>query len=313
MSYSINDRNDFIREEAQKLGFDSVGFSRAERLDQDGERLSNWLQNANHGEMSYLANHFDKRTDPSLLVPGAKTVISLTYNYFTGIKQTDPQAPIISAYAFGRDYHKVLKKKLKSLFKLAQEQLGVHEGRYFVDSAPVLEKAWAAKAGLGWIGKNTMLIHPKKGSYFFLAELILDIEFEYDIPIADHCGTCRKCIEACPTDAIDIEGYSLMANLCISYATIEKKGAIPADFMGKMENRVFGCDICLAICPWNKFAQEHNEDEFNPKEKMLSLSLDKWKKMDEFLFEELFNGTPVRRTKYEGLKRNISFIKEEGL
>lgn len=302
------DRTHFVRQEAFRLGFDSVGFSQAMFLPEQAAKLTDWLKKGHHGEMHYMENHFDLRTDPRCLVEGAKTVISFTYNYFTKEKQQDQDAPVLSKYAFGQDYHKVLKKKLFKLLDVIREPLGIGNARAFVDSGPVLERAWAQRAGLGWIGKNTMLIHPKKGSYFFLCELIVDVELEYDEAMVDHCGRCRRCIDACPTAAIHFDGYVMDGSKCISYATIEKKGAIPESFHGKMENRVFGCDICIEVCPWNKFAKEHKEADFRPKEEMLRLSRDEWENMEEEKFEYLFNGTPVRRTGFEGLKRNVELL-----
>ena len=218
---------------------------------------------------------------------------------------------MVSQYAYGRDYHKVLKKKLKLFLEILKDELGVKEARAFVDSAPVLERAWAQKSGLGWIGKNTMLIHPKRGSYFFLCELIIDKELEFDEAIKDHCGRCRRCIDACPTGAIKPEGYIVEANKCISYATIEKKGPIPESFKGKMENRVFGCDICIEVCPWNRFSEEHKEKDFSPKSEMLEMNFEEWESMDVPTYEKLFNGTALRRPKFEGIKRNIEFLKKE--
>lgn len=305
---SKGDKVLFIREEALRMGFDSIGFSKAEHLPEQASRLTDWLKNKHQGEMHYMENHFDLRTDPRQLVEGAKSVISLTFNYYTEKKQLDPKAPIISKYAFGRDYHKVLKKKLFKLLDVIREPLGIGNARAFVDSGPVLERTWAQRAGLGWIGKNTMLIHPKKGSYFFLCELIVDVELEYDEAMTDHCGRCRRCIDACPTKAIHPDGYVMDGSRCISYATIEKKGSIPDSFHGKMENRVFGCDICIEVCPWNKFAKEQQEADFRPKEEMLRMTREEWENMDEEKFEYLFNGTPVRRTGFEGLKRNVEAL-----
>lgn len=299
----------FIKQEAIKLGFSLVGISRIRKLDEEGKRLTDWLASGAHGSMSYMENHFDKRLDPSLLVPEAKSIVSLAFNYFTDKKQNDPEAPVVSKYAFGRDYHKVLKKKLNALLEVCKNNIGVLNGRVFVDSAPVLERAWAKNAGLGWIGKNTLLIHPKKGSYFFLAELVLDVELDYD-PVfeSDHCGTCSRCIDACPTGAIDPEGYQLDAGKCISYLTIEHKEAIPEKFSSKMENRVFGCDICMDVCPWNRFSKQHSEPEFEPKTTFLNMDKTTWKQLSETHFHAVFNGTPVMRAKYTGLKRNIDFL-----
>ena len=260
--------------------------------------------------MAYMANHFDKRTDPRKLVPGARSVISLMYNYYTEETQEDPEAPKISKYAYGKDYHFVLKRKLKSLFYFIEEKIGKVEGRVFVDSAPVLERDWARRSGLGWMGKNTMLIHPRAGSYFFLAEVILDLELECDEPIKDYCGTCRRCIDACPTGAISPEGYILDGSKCISYFTIELKDAIPEQYRGKFENWMFGCDICQEVCPWNRFSRPHDEPAFEPKPELLDKTKQEWEEITEEVFRELFRQSAVKRTQYEGLKRNIAFLKK---
>lgn len=298
-----------FRQEAQALGFDQVGISRAERLDQEAIRLEQWLNKGHHGQMTWMENHFDKRVDPSLLVPGAKSVISLVYNYQTDQIQKDHEAPKVSKYAYGEDYHFVLKRKLKSLLQWLRSQLGDINGRCFVDSAPVMEREWAKRSGLGWLGKNTLLIHPKKGSYYFLAELIIDVELPTDDPIKDYCGTCRKCIDACPTEAFSSEGYVLDASKCISYLTIELKEAIPDEFTGKMDNWMFGCDICQEVCPWNRFATRHEEPAFEPKDALLEMTASEWQEITEEVFRELFKHTPVQRTKWKGLKRNIDFLK----
>ena len=311
MTQTIQQRTEFVRREARHLGFTQTGFARAGHMVPETDRLKEWLDAGLHGEMDYMENHFNLRTDPTQLVPDARTVISLSFNYYTVKRQLDPEAPVVSTYAFGRDYHKIIRKKLKKLLNVMGEHLGPVKGRGFVDSAPVLERAWAQRSGLGWIGKNTMLIHPRHGSYFFLAELIVDMEFEYDATIRDHCGTCRRCIEACPTGAIDIQGYVLHAEKCISYATIEKKGPIPKTFKGRMQNRVFGCDICMEICPWNRFAVEHEEAAFKPKEAFLSMDRDQWMKMEEDQYDHLFAGTPVKRAKFRGIRRNIDFLGKE--
>ena len=238
-----------IKSEAQRLGFSFVGVAKAERMEPEAQRLEDWLNKGLHGQMHYMENHFDKRIDPRQLVPGAKSVVSLLYNYHTDQKQQDPTAPKIATYAYGEDYHFVLKRKLRSFLQFIQEHIGAVEGRCFVDSAPVLERDWGRRSGIGWIGKNTLLIHPRQGSYFFLAELIIDLELVPDGPMKDHCGSCRRCIDACPTDAIADEGYELDGSKCISYFTIELKGAIPKAFEGKFENWMFGCDICQEVCP----------------------------------------------------------------
>jgi epoxyqueuosine reductase len=296
-----------IKEKAKELGFYDVGISKAQKLNSEEERLQNWLLGGNNATMDYMNNHFDKRLDPTKLVPGAKSVISLMYNYYTEQKQIDNTLKI-SKYAYGRDYHKVLKRKLKELFTFINDIIKPISGRAFVDSAPVLERAWAKNSGLGWIGKNSLLINPKKGSYFFLSELILDIELEYDSPIPNHCGTCRKCIDACPTSAISNDGYSIDARKCISFLTIENKNDIPFEFKDKMEVYIFGCDICQEVCPWNRFAKENKELDFTPKNGFLNMTLNDWKNLSERKYEELFFGTPVVRTKLSGLKRNIKFV-----
>jgi epoxyqueuosine reductase len=300
-----------IREEAQRLGFGLVGFAKAERMDEEAQKLENWLNQGYQGQMSYLENHFELRVDPRKLVPGAKSVISLAYNYYNPEKQEDPEAPKISMYAYGKDYHFVVKDKLKSLLAFIRENIGEVDGRCFVDSAPVLERDWALRSGLGWIGRHTLLINPKQGSYFFLAEIILDLELEYDSPIRDHCGTCRRCIDACPTEAISPQGYLLDASKCISYLTIELKEAIPAEFQGKMDNWMFGCDICQDVCPWNRFSTRHEEPAFEPHPDLLGMKKSEWEEVSEEVFGRVFQKSAVKRTKLDGLKRNIAFLDGE--
>jgi epoxyqueuosine reductase len=298
-----------IINKAYELGFFHVGFSKAEFLEEEAPRLENWLNKNHHGEMAYMANHFDKRLDPRLLVDDAKTVISLLFNYYTDQQQSDPEAPKISKYAYGEDYHHVIKDKLKELIAFIRLEIGEVNGRGFVDSAPVMDKAWAKKAGLGWIGKNSNLIHPKTGSFFFIADLIIDLELEADGPIKDYCGTCTKCIDACPTDAI-IEPYVVNGSKCISYLTIELKDELlPKEFIGKMDNWMFGCDICQDVCPWNRFSVLHNEERFEPHPDLLDLKKQDWMDLQEEGFQLLFQKSPVKRTKFQGLKRNISFLK----
>ena len=299
-----------LKQKAEEAGFLLSGISRAGFMDEEARRLELWLNNNFHGEMSYMANNFDKRVDPALLVPGARSVISLAYNYYNPQMQEDPEAPILSMYAYGKDYHKVVKKKLKVLYNWLRTEAGDISGRYFVDSAPVLERDWAKRSGLGWIGKNTMLINPKFGSYFFLAEIITDLEMEYDAPIRDHCGTCTKCIEACPTDAIDENGYHMDGSKCISYATIELKSDIPDSFKGRMENRMFGCDICQDVCPWNRFSKPHSEPEFEPGEQLMKMTREEWNDLTEDRFNLIFNGSAVKRVGFDGLKRNIRMLNE---
>lgn len=301
----------FIKEKAQELGFSYCGISKADFLEDEAQHLERWLKRSYNGKMSYMENHFDKRLDPRLLVDGAKSVVSLLLNYHTDELQQDESAPKLSKYAFGEDYHYVIKDKLKVFLEDIQSVIGEVSGRVFVDSAPVMDKAWAKKSGLGWVGKNSNLIHPKQGSFFFIAELILDLELEADGPIKDYCGTCTRCIDACPTDAI-VEPYVVDGSKCISYLTIELKDAIlPTEFKGKMDNWMFGCDVCQDVCPWNRFAKKHQEPRFNPKDKLLSLSHTDWKELTNEVFSELFKLSAVKRTKFEGLQRNIQFLTEE--
>lgn len=300
-----------LKSRARALGFEFVGISKAEFMDEEARRLETWLNAGSHGKMGYMANHFDKRVDPTRLVPGAKSVVCLMYNYHNPDGQQDPKAPKISQYAYGKDYHHVLKPKLKQLLAWLSEAAGTEVGgRCFVDSAPVLERDWARRSGIGWIGRNTLLIHPKAGSYFFLAELIIDLELDYDHPVRDHCGTCRRCIDACPTDAISPEGYVLDGSKCISYLTIELKEAIPESFSGKMENWMFGCDICQQVCPWNRFAKRHQEPDFEPHPDLLEMKAEEWEELTEEVFRELFRASAVKRTKYSGLKRNMAFLQK---
>ncbi len=299
---------DLIRAEAQRLGFGFVGFARAERLDIEARRLEEWLQQGAHGRMAYMENYFDLRVDPTRLVPGAKTVICLAFHYFTEKKQADLTAPKIASYAYGEDYHFVVKAKLKALLQYMQQEIGEINGRCFVDSAPVMEREWAKRAGIGWNGRNTLTIHPKAGSFFFLAEIICDLPLLYDDPIRDHCGTCRRCIDACPTDAIAQQGYFLDASKCISYLTIELRDAIPGEFQEHMDGWMFGCDICQDVCPWNRFSQRHAEPAFEPHEDLLALSQRDWQELTEETFGRIFKKSAVKRVKYAGLKRNIDFV-----
>lgn len=299
-----------IKQEAQRLGFMACGVSKAAFLEEEAPRLEKWLKNNYHGEMGYMENYFDKRLDPTLLVDDAKSVISLTLNYYTNQKQTDSEAPKISKYAYGTDYHPVIKEKLKALMEFISDNIGEVNGRCFVDSAPVMDKAWAQKAGLGWRGKNSNLISKQAGSFFFLAELIIDLELAYDNPFpTDHCGSCTRCIDACPTDAI-VAPYTVNGSKCISYLTIELKNEIPSEFKGKMENWMFGCDICQDVCPWNRFSVPHNEEEFIPKEELLSLNKQELIEMTDEVFKKVFKNSAVKRTKYTGLKRNIDFLRQ---
>ncbi len=301
-----------IKTWAKDLGFLFCGIAKADFLENEAPRLEAWLNKGMHGEMGYMENYFDKRLDPRLLVDGAKSVISLGLNYYTEDKQTDMDGPKISKYAYGADYHHVIKGRLKQLLELINEHIGEVGGRAFVDSAPVLDKAWAKKAGLGWVGKNTNLINQKAGSFFFLAELIVDIELEYDIaPTVDHCGTCTRCIDACPTEAI-VAPYVVDGSRCISYLTIELKNEIPQEFAGKMDNWMFGCDVCQDVCPWNKFSVLHNEPAFKPHTDLLGISKNDWQDLTEDVFQKVFKNSAVKRTKFSGLKRNISFLEVKG-
>ena len=297
----------FLKRKANNLGFLSCGISKAVFLEEEATKLENWLNDGKHGKMKYMENHFDMRLDPRKLVPDAKSVISLSYNYFNENLQKDKEAPKISKYAYGNDYHKVIKEKLKILFKELQKEFGDINGRVFIDSAPIMEKAWAAKSGLGWIGKNTNLISQKVGSFYFLAEIIVDLEFEYETPVTDHCGSCTACIDSCPTGAL-VKPYEIDASKCISYLTIELKDEIPSEFNGKMDNWAFGCDVCQDVCPWNRFSRKHNEPLFNPNQEMMKMGKKEWEELTEETFEVIFKNSAVKRTKYKGLKRNISFI-----
>ena len=293
---------------AMDLGFHTVGFAKSEKMEPEAQRLENWLNQGKHGQMHYMANHFDKRIDPGKLVPGAKTVISLLYNYHNPEKQKDPTAPKISQYAFGKDYHFVVKEKLWKLLDGIRTKIGPVDGRCFVDSAPVLERDWAKRSGTGWVGKNTLLITPKQGSYFFLAELIIDLDLVYDHPIKDYCGRCTKCIDACPTEAISPEGYVMDGSKCISYFTIELKEALPTEYKNKFENWMFGCDICQDVCPWNRFAKKHEEPLFEPHADLMEMKKEDWKEITEDVFQKVFQKSAVKRTKLSGLKRNIKFL-----
>ncbi|MGB7842624.1 MAG: tRNA epoxyqueuosine(34) reductase QueG [Salinimicrobium sp.] len=298
-----------IKTEAKRLGFLSCGISKAGFLEEEAPRLENYLKNNMHGEMRYMENHFDKRLDPTKLVEGSKSVISLLFNYFPEERQREDSYKI-SKYAYGTDYHFVVKDKLKSLLQFVQEEIGPVEGRAFVDSAPVLDKAWAAKSGLGWIGKNTNLLSKKTGSFFFIAELIVDLELDYDTPVTDHCGSCTACIDACPTQAI-VEPYKVDGSKCISYFTIELKDQLPREMKGKFDDWMFGCDVCQDVCPWNRFSKPHNEPLFRPHPDLLSMSKKGWEEITEETFRKVFKKSAVKRTKYSGLTRNINFLKED--
>ncbi|TDS63594.1 tRNA epoxyqueuosine(34) reductase QueG [Myroides indicus] len=295
-----------IKKEALRLGFMSCGISKADFLEVEAPRLEKWLNQNMHGQMQYMENHFDKRLDPRLLVEGAKSVVSLTLNYYPQEQQREDTFKI-SKYAYGEDYHFVIKDKLKDLLAFIQDNIGEVDGRVFVDSAPVLDKAWAAKSGLGWIGKNNNLISRQSGSFFFIAELILDLELDADGITTDHCGTCTKCIDACPTNAIE-QPYIVNGSKCISYLTIELKDAIPDEFQGEIDDWMFGCDVCQDVCPWNRFAKPHSEPRFSPKEELINYNKQEWKELTRELFNGIYKKSAVKRTKYEGLMRNIDFL-----
>jgi epoxyqueuosine reductase len=296
-----------IKTEAKRLGFLSCGISKALFLEEEAPRLEKWLRQSMHGEMGYMENHFDKRLDPTKLVEGSKSVISLLLNYYPQEEQNKNSFKL-SKYAYGQDYHHIIKSKLRQLQGFITEEIGEVNGHAFVDSAPVLDKAWAAKSGLGWIGKHSNLLTQQTGSFYFVAELIIDLELDYDSPVTDHCGSCTACLDACPTEAI-VEPYVVDGSKCISYFTIELKNEIPAEFQGKFEDWMFGCDICQDVCPWNRFSKPHNEPLFNPHPELLSMTKKGWEEITEDVFKKVFQKSAVKRTKYAGLKRNIDFLK----
>lgn len=306
-SYSIKYAN-LIKAKAKELGFDFCGISKAEFLEEEAPRLEAWLNKNYHGKMAYMANYFDKRLDPRKLVEGAKSVITLILNYYP--EQRLPEEELkLSKYAYGKDYHFVMKDKLKNLMEMMSEEIGEINGRVFVDSAPVMDKAWAKKSGVGWVGKHTNLINREIGSFFFIGEIICDLELQPDGAIKDYCGTCTRCIDACPTDAI-VEPYVVDGSKCISYYTIELKEAIPDEVKGKFENWIFGCDICQDVCPWNSFARPHSTPEFDLHPQLVDFTKKDWEEITEELFQEIFRRSAVKRTKLEGLKRNISFLEK---
>ena len=297
---------ELIKAEAKRLGFLSCGISRAEFLEEEAPRLERWLKEGMQGEMQYMENHFDKRLNPGLLVDGAKSVISVLLNYYPEKTQEEGTYKI-SRYAYGQDYHHVMKTKLRQLLEYIKETVGEVNGRAFVDSAPVLDKAWAAKSGLGWIGKNSNLLTQQVGSYYFIGELIIDLELEYDNPATDHCGSCTACLDACPTQAI-LEPYVVDGSKCISYFTIELKNEIPNEVKGQFDDWIFGCDVCQEVCPWNRFSKPHQEPLFQPHPELLSMAKKDWEEITEDVFRKVFKKSAVKRTKYSGLKRNISFL-----
>lgn len=297
-----------VKSFARNLGFQYCGIAKAVKLDDDARRLEKWLSKGMNGSMRYMENHFDLRVDPSRLVPGAKSVITLLVNYYTEERQP-ADAPRISKYAFGKDYHDVIRQKLNAFLQLIRENIGEVHGRGFVDSAPVLERAWAQRSGLGWIGKNGNLINKQKGSFFFIATLITDLELEYDDPyIKDFCGTCTKCIDACPTEAI-LPNKTIDGSKCISYFTIELKEAlIPENQKGKFENWMFGCDTCQDVCPWNRFSEPHSEPAFRPLPAILEFGKKEWEELTEESFKQIFRQSAINRTKYAGMRRNLIFL-----
>jgi len=296
-----------IKAESKRLGFLSCGISKAGFLEEEAPRLESWLNKNQHGQMAYMENHFDKRLNPTLLVEDAKSVISLLLNYYPSEEQNSDSYKI-SKYAYGQDYHFVIKEKLTELLHTIQTEIGEVSGRAFVDSAPVLDKAWAAKSGLGWIGKNSNLITQKTGSFYFIAELIVDLELEYDYATTDHCGTCTACIDACPTEAI-VAPYVVDGSKCISYFTIELKDNLPQEMKGKFNDWMFGCDVCQDVCPWNRFSKPHKEPLFQPNSEVLSFTKKDWEEITEDTFKKVFANSAVKRTKLNGLQRNIDFLK----
>lgn len=302
-----------IKEFSQKLGFTYCGIAKAHPLDEDARKLESWLQKGMHGTMQYMENHFDLRIDPARLVPGAKSVITLLLNYFPSQQQTEGELKI-SKYAFGKDYHEVIRTKLNALLEFVRENVGEVNGRGFVDSAPVMERAWARESGIGWIGKNTNLLTKEQGSFFFIATLITDLELEYDDPfVKDYCGSCRRCIDACPTDAIQ-EGRVVDGSKCISYFTIELKDAlIPGELKDQFNDWMFGCDICQDVCPWNRFSRPTHESEFTPLPEILNFTTKEWEMLTEESFRKIFRHSPLKRSKFKGIQRNLKFLRGESV
>ncbi len=310
MKSTITQNTILIKSIAHELGFTYCGISKAEFLKDEAHRLEEWLKRGHHGKMDYLENHFDKRLDPRLLVSGAKSVVSLVYNYYPKKDIPEKNDLKIAKYAYGEDYHFVIKEKLKEFLDRLRESLGEINGRAFVDSAPVMERALAAKSGLGWVGKNSLLLNRSIGSFFFLSELILDLELEVDGPIKDYCGSCTACMDACPTNAI-AEPYVVDGSKCISYFPIELKEEIPQEVKGKFENWIFGCDICQDVCPWNRFSKPHAEPRFQPHPEVEAMTTNDWIEITESVFNRIFKNSAVKRTKFLGLKRNISFVTDK--
>ena len=309
MSQNAEKYSALIKAKAQKFGFQSCGISKAGFLEEEAKPFENWLKQNYHGEMSYMENYFDKRLDPTLLVEGSKSVISLSYNYFPAEEISTIDSFKISKYAYGNDYHEIIKEILREMVAELREEIGDFDCRVFTDSAPILERSWARKSGLGWIGKNANLITKQQGSFYFLAEIICDLDLKEDAPTTDHCGTCTKCIDACPTDAI-VSDRIIDGSKCISYATIELKNEIPDTFKNKMEDWMFGCDICQDVCPWNRFATPTLEEKFRPNAFLKTFKREDWKEITQELFSEIFRKSPVKRTKFSGLKRNMEFLQK---
>jgi len=305
---SLESNTAYVKQVAAELGFSHCGIAKAEKLDEDARRLEAWLMNDRHAGMQYMANHFDLRVDPTRLVPGAKSVITLMTNYYPSIQQ-DTGIPKVSKYALGEDYHDVIRERLRTFLLRLRERVGEIDGRGFVDSAPVLERAWAERSGLGWIGKNANLINNKHGSFYFLSTLITDLPLIADDPFnKDFCGSCTRCIDNCPTDAI-LPNREIDANRCISYLTIElKEQTIPGEFSGKFEDWLFGCDICQDVCPWNRFSTPTDEPRFEPRDEILHFSFKDWMDMNEDQFRKIFKGSPLKRSKFAGIKRNLNFL-----
>ncbi len=301
-----------IKRLALELGFDACGIAKARFLEEEAPQLEQWLNNNYHGQMAYMANHFDKRLDPQKLVPGAKAVVSLLYNYFPAEDLASQHGYKLAKYAYGKDYHDVIKDKLWDFLDRAREEIGEIDGRVFVDSAPVMERQWAQLAGLGWLGKNGLLLSKSKGSFLFIAELIIDLELDYDTPMHDHCGTCTKCIDACPTEAIIAPGV-VDGSKCISHYTIELKAELPITEEKPFENWVFGCDICQDVCPWNRFSEPHNEPAFSPNQELQNMKPEDWQELTQEIFNTTFNNSAVKRTKFSGLMRNIKFVTRQNI
>ncbi|RUT73321.1 tRNA epoxyqueuosine(34) reductase QueG [Ancylomarina longa] len=311
MNLTLSAKSNLIKDKAYELGFDLCGIAKADFLADEKEHFLSWLGKEYHGEMGYMANNIEKRLDPRLLVENTKSIVVVGLNYYPDKVQTDPEAPVIAKYAYGKDYHFVMKDRLNQLLDFINTDIGEIQGCAFVDSAPVLEHAWAKRAGLGWIGKNSLLLNRKIGSFLFLGELLIDMELEYENPVdADFCGGCNRCVRACPTGAIT-EPYVVNGSKCISYFTIELKGDIPSEMKGKFQNRVFGCDICQDVCPWNRMAKPHNIDEFTPNPNLLALSKSNWYQLDAHQFGEIFKKSAVKRTKFNGIQRNLDFLSSE--